>query len=163
MGRLFRSIRAKVVLVYILLLILVLQFAGAYSVRAIEQFYLENFRTTVRAQTDLLAAHVEPYLAAYAEKGVPADLGGNLPTLVSRFVSVIGSEVQVIDRNGTILAASFDTGNVVGKEKRVSRSVPCPSGHADGDGAERSPARVIACRWWRCPSNGGMPCWGPCG
>jgi len=116
MGRLFRSIRAKVVLVYILLLILVLQFAGAYSVRAIEQFYLENFRTTVRAQTDLLAAHVEPYLAAYAEKGVPADLGGNLPTLVSRFVSVIGSEVQVIDRNGTILAASFDTGNVVGKK-----------------------------------------------
>lgn len=116
MRRLVRSIRAKVVLLYILMLLLVLQFAGAYSVRAIEQYYLENFRTTVRAQTDLLAANVEPYLATHAGKGAPANLGADLQVLLNRFVTVSGSEVQVIDQNGTILAASFDAGNAVGQK-----------------------------------------------
>lgn len=116
MRRLLRSIRAKVVLLYILMLLLVLQFAGAYSVRAIEQYYLENFRTTVRAQTDLLAANVEPYLATHAGKGAPANLGADLQVLLNRFVTVSGSEVQVIDQNGTILAASFDAGNAVGQK-----------------------------------------------
>lgn len=116
MRRLVHSIRAKVVLLYILMLLLVLQFAGAYSVRAIEQYYLENFRTTVRAQTDLLAANVEPYLATHAGKGAPANLGADLQVLLNRFVTVSGSEVQVIDQNGTILAASFDAGNAVGQK-----------------------------------------------
>ncbi|HEY8449730.1 MAG TPA: ATP-binding protein [Bacillota bacterium] len=110
-----RSIQAKIVVIFFLLILVVMQFIGTYLLRALESYYLadEQSKRTVEAQ--LLAADVASILAAASASGDAAeappegavdDLADPVQQLLDEFNQGRYVHMMVLDREGTVIAAS---------------------------------------------------------
>ncbi|MDB5083687.1 MAG: hypothetical protein JWN30_573 [Bacilli bacterium] len=115
----FASIRWKLVLIYLLLILFAMQLIGMYFVQSLNEYFLTNFNSTLYSTSNLLATHVEPYLSSKdsAQDNNPQELQQFLNT----FAQMSGGGIYVLDKNGTILAASNDPLTI--GEKRNSTEI----------------------------------------
>ncbi|MDA5109465.1 cell wall metabolism sensor histidine kinase WalK [Brevibacillus thermoruber] len=107
--RLFTTVQWKVVVIYMLLILMAMQFIGAYFAREVESYYLNNFSETLNAQASLLATHLEGYLRPRDAKEQSADeVRQGIDNLINNLVKLNGANVQVIDSNGTVISTTED-------------------------------------------------------
>ncbi|UFJ40418.1 cell wall metabolism sensor histidine kinase WalK [Brevibacillus humidisoli] len=115
--RLFKTIQWKIVVMYILLILLAMQFIGAYFAREVETYYINNFSETLNAQATMLAVALEKHLDPSQEKKetTPQMIKSDIDNLIYNMVALNGAQVQVIDQNGTIVSTTESEQAIVGQ------------------------------------------------
>ncbi|MCY0875402.1 MAG: ATP-binding protein [Firmicutes bacterium] len=98
----FQSVRFKLMIVYILLILVAMQLFGAYFIQSINRYFIENYSRTI--------AHEAVFLSNFAS----ASLGsGNTSTIekqigqyIRPFSELASSSVYVLDKNGNVVGTS---------------------------------------------------------
>lgn len=109
----FRSIRRKLVLIYLLLILFAMQLIGVYFIRSVNSYFLGNFSTTVNNEARFLSAQLERYM----DKETTPDTIKDIDNLLASYASE--SEIYVLNKNGTILSTSVDRSYVGQKRLRT--------------------------------------------
>ncbi|MFC4766570.1 ATP-binding protein [Effusibacillus consociatus] len=110
----FRSIRGKLVLIYLLLILFAMQLIGVYFIRSVNSYFLGNFSTTVNTQARFISGQMERYM----EKEITPDTVKDIDNLIASFASA-ESEIYVLNKTGTILSTSVDRSYVGQKRLRT--------------------------------------------
>ncbi|HHY37475.1 MAG TPA: cell wall metabolism sensor histidine kinase WalK [Clostridia bacterium] len=119
------SVRGKLTLVYVLLILLAIQFVGFFLLQSLEEYYLAGFIKTLTSQGRVLAglleryplsearegsnAHSNPtvYSRALALKGEPPPgVSGEVEQLLQAFGRQSGFHIGVFDASGALIATS---------------------------------------------------------
>jgi len=109
MRRLFKTIQWKIVVIYMLLILLAMQFIGAYFAREVESYYINNFSEALNAQASLLASLLEGDLRSREAKEQSVEqMRLDIDNLINNLVKINGANVQVIDQTGTVLSTTED-------------------------------------------------------
>ena len=115
MRRLFNTIQWKMVVIYMLLILLAMQFIGAYFAREVESYYLNSFSETLNAQASLLASLLEADMRSLEGKEQSVEqMRQDIDNLINNLVKINGTNVQVIDQTGTVLSTTEDR-SIVGQ------------------------------------------------
>jgi two-component system sensor histidine kinase VicK len=122
MVRFFQSIRFKLIVIYILLIMIAIQLIGIYFVRELESNFLNNFSDTINRQADLLAFNLVRYLSEEQEQD-PAEPNEDIDYLVNNLFAIQDGEVQVIDQNGIVLSTSLNDNRWVIGQKNTQTEV----------------------------------------
>lgn len=104
-GRFFRTIQAKLIIIYVLLILIAMQLIGVYFVSTMKHSLTNNFADDLLATSELLAKYVGPTL----ESDETLDNEQTLEYLnkyVYTFVNMKGYEIQVLDSTGRVLTTS---------------------------------------------------------
>lgn len=114
-----RTIQWKVVVIYMLLILLAMQFIGAYFAREVESYYTNNFSETLNTQGTLLAANVERYFRAARDgKDQSQEDKAGIDNLVYSLVKT--GDVQIIDQNGKVISTNRNDKSIVGQRTTQS-------------------------------------------
>lgn len=108
-----RSIRGKLVLIYLLLILFAMQLIGVYFVRSINSYFLGNFSKTIDTQARFLSAQLQRYM----DKEITPETLKDIDNLVTSFASE--SEIYVLNKSGTIIAASANKATLGQKRLRT--------------------------------------------
>lgn len=108
-----RSIRGKLVLIYLLLILFAMQLIGVYFVRSINSYFLGNFSTTIDTQAGFLSAQLQRYM----DKEITPDTLKDIDNFVTSFASE--SEIYVLNKSGTIIATSGNKSTIGQKRFRT--------------------------------------------
>ncbi|OCT16422.1 PAS domain-containing sensor histidine kinase [Paenibacillus pectinilyticus] len=107
--RFFQSIQAKLIIIYVLLILIAMQLIGVYFYKTVETYFKNDFLASRNSQVTLLAGFVESYLTgdqdsknATEGKKTYADLN----EFVSNLFSINNAEIQIIDANGNVISTS---------------------------------------------------------
>jgi two-component system sensor histidine kinase VicK len=107
--RLFQSIQAKLIIIYVLLILIAMQLIGVYFVKTLESYFKNDFSDSANKQASLLAGFVAENLAsapdAKAGTGDGKKSNNDLNEVLNLF-ALSNSEVQIIDANGIVLTTS---------------------------------------------------------
>ncbi len=118
--KLFKTIQWKLVVMYMLLILMAMQFIGAYFAREVESYYTNNFNETLNAQASLLATHLGKYLSSSLdEKHNPDSLKTDIDNLIHNLVG-LKANVRVIDQNGSIISTTEDNQGIIGQKTSQS-------------------------------------------
>lgn len=109
----FHSIRAKLVVIYLLLILFAMQLVGVYFVRSINSYFLGNFSTTIDTQAKFLSAQLQRYM----EKEITPDTVKDIDSLITSFASE--SEIYVLNKSGIIISTSANKQTVGQKRLRT--------------------------------------------
>ncbi|BDG61820.1 HAMP domain-containing sensor histidine kinase [Caldinitratiruptor microaerophilus] len=100
MSRLFRSLQARLVLAYLLLVLVAMELTGVFLLGSLESYYLNSFRTTLSAQAQLLGgmaiAHLAPAGGVGPDRQAIANLVANWPAETGISVAILGSDGEVL-------------------------------------------------------------------
>ncbi|MGD8190529.1 cell wall metabolism sensor histidine kinase WalK [Brevibacillus ginsengisoli] len=119
-SKLFKTIQWKLVVIYMLLILIAMQFIGAYFAREVESYYTNNFNETLNAQASLLATHLGKYLSTpIDEKHDDASVKADIDNLVHNLVG-LKANVRIIDQNGTIISTNEDNKGIIGQKTAQS-------------------------------------------
>ncbi|NOU94733.1 cell wall metabolism sensor histidine kinase WalK [Paenibacillus sp. LMG 31456] len=107
--RFFQSIQSKLITIYVLLILIAMQFIGVYFIRTLESYFKTDFIDSHNKQAQLLAQFVEPYLSVNSEenKGETRKSYSDLNDVVNNLFAISNAEIQVIDANGLVLSTSM--------------------------------------------------------
>lgn len=109
MRRLFKTIQWKMVVIYMLLILLAMQFIGAYFAREVESYYLNNFSEALNGQASLLASLLEGDLRPRDGKEQSVEQNRqDIDNLINNLVKINGANVQVVDQTGTVVSTTED-------------------------------------------------------
>ncbi|MGI6128527.1 MAG: ATP-binding protein [bacterium] len=108
-----KSIQGKMVILYILLVLIAMEIIGVQLVRRLQNYYDNNFQTTLETQANLLAGFANRYFSGEQSETYLGDL-------VDDFRLQTGAEITVVDAGGMVLAASGDQRNQLGKRLQQS-------------------------------------------
>jgi two-component system, OmpR family, sensor histidine kinase VicK len=108
----WRSIRVKLVLVYLLLILFALQLVGAYFVRTLNASLLRGETTSIEHQAQLLATLVAPSVASSVNPGTQ-----DLSSLLSSFPQPLSGVVYILNDKGVVEATS--AGAALVGQKRI--------------------------------------------
>lgn len=110
--RFFQSIQAKLIIIYVLLILIAMQLIGVYFYKTVETYFKNDFLASRNSQVTLLAGFVGSYLTgdqdsknATEGKKTYADLN----EFVSNLFSINNAEIQIIDVNGNVISTSVPT------------------------------------------------------
>lgn len=108
--RFFQTIQARLIIIYVLLILIAMQLIGIYFIKTLESSFVSNFSVSLNKQADLLAKFVEPYLTA-TQEGKKDGQGGNrsyedLDAVVKNLNTISKAEIQIIDANGIVLTTT---------------------------------------------------------
>lgn len=113
MRRLFKTIQWKMVVIYMLLILLAMQFIGAYFAREVESYYINNFSEALNAQASLLASLLESDLRPRDGKEPSVEQNRqDIDNLINNLVKINGANVQVIDQTGTVVSTTEDKSTI---------------------------------------------------
>lgn len=113
MRRLFKTIQWKMVVIYMLLILLAMQFIGAYFAREVESYYINNFSEALNGQASLLASLLESDLRPKDGKEQnPEQYRQDIDNLINNLVKINGANVQVIDQTGTVVSTTEDKSRI---------------------------------------------------
>ncbi|WP_248929298.1 cell wall metabolism sensor histidine kinase WalK [Paenibacillus hamazuiensis] len=106
--RFFQSIQAKLIIIYVLLILIAMQLIGVYFIRTLESNLKNEFLDSRTKQAYLLAKYLEDYLRGIqegkaSEEKQPAT---DLNVVVNQLFAISKSEIQVIDANGIVLSTT---------------------------------------------------------
>ena len=114
----FRTIQAKLIVIYVLLILVAMQLIGVYFVRTLETSFDRNFTTSLNNQANLIAEYVKPILLnlrGAEAASQPQDWQDSLAEIVRNFNRFSGAEVQIIDENGFVLSSALNQ-TVIGQK-----------------------------------------------
>jgi two-component system, OmpR family, sensor histidine kinase VicK len=117
--RFFKTVQWKVVSIYLLLILIAMQVIGAYFIREVEKYYVNNFTATLNTQANLLAVNLERYLDIdidTQQDGSVDNRKADIDYLVNNLFALRGTEVQVIDRNGIVLSTTEEEKGIIGQK-----------------------------------------------
>jgi two-component system sensor histidine kinase VicK len=108
--RFFQSIQAKLIIIYVLLILIAMQLIGVYFYRTLESYFKSDFLNSRETEATLLTSFVEDHLLGIAnqegknqeEKNTYTDLNN----IVSNLFAISNAEIQIIDANGMIIITS---------------------------------------------------------
>lgn len=109
----FRSIRGKLVLIYLLLILFAMQLIGVYFIQSVNTYFLGNFSTTFNTQARFLSTQLERYM----DKEITPDAIKDIDNLVTSFASE--AEIYVLNKSGVIISTSASHSYVGQKRLRT--------------------------------------------
>jgi two-component system, OmpR family, sensor histidine kinase VicK len=115
----FKTVQWKVVVIYILLILVAMQVIGAYFIREVENYYVNNFTETLNTQSNLLAVNLQRYLDVDVEnqqESAQESRQQDIRYLVSNLLALKNTDVQVIDRNGVVLTTTEEEKAIIGQK-----------------------------------------------
>ncbi|CAG7643223.1 Sensor histidine kinase WalK [Paenibacillus solanacearum] len=123
--RFFQSIQAKVIIIYVLLILIAMQLIGVYFIRTLESSLKKDFIDNRNKQAQLLAQYAETYLIETQEtKGSETKKSyADLNQFVNSLFVISKAEIQVIDANGLVLTTSLDQNRSVINSKNTQTEV----------------------------------------
>ncbi|MCD1261831.1 cell wall metabolism sensor histidine kinase WalK [Paenibacillus athensensis] len=108
--RFFQSIQAKLIMIYVLLILIAMQLIGVYFYRTLESYFKNDFLDSRNKQVTLLAGFVESYLLGNPDPSGKAGEGKktytDLNDIVNNLFSISNAEIQIIDANGIVISTS---------------------------------------------------------
>ncbi len=106
-----KSIQYKLILIYILLLLFAFEILGVFLINALESYYVEEFRHSIKSQSQLLSNFIARHL--YEDPDIPT-----INQLVREFSQPLtNTEIYVISNGGIVLSTSR------GKEKYINTRI----------------------------------------
>jgi two-component system sensor histidine kinase VicK len=124
--RFFQSIQAKLIIIYVLMILIAMQLMGVYFTRTLESYFKTEFINSHNTQAQLLAQYVEPYLSVNNEETKSGDTrktNADLNDVVNNLFAISNAEIQVIDANGIVLSTSMASHQTVVNQKNVQTEV----------------------------------------
>lgn len=113
MRRLFITIQWKMVVIYMLLILMAMQFIGAYFAREVENYFVTNFSEALNGQASLLASLLESDLRPRDGKDQSTEqIRQDIDNLINNLVKINGANVQVIDQTGTVVSTTEDKSTI---------------------------------------------------
>ncbi|MFT8871629.1 MAG: cell wall metabolism sensor histidine kinase WalK [Sporolactobacillus sp.] len=114
----FKSIQFKIVLVYTLLILLAMQLIGVVFADRLKTMQLNSFETALVNQSKLIAVNLsEAIRIAKEDGGQDADIAKQVRTQVSEINDTSIRQIEIVDQNNVILAASgVSHGSLIGKK-----------------------------------------------
>ncbi|MEW9671690.1 cell wall metabolism sensor histidine kinase WalK [Ammoniphilus sp. 3BR4] len=115
----FKSVQWKVVVIYLLLILVAMQVIGAYFIREVENYYINNFTETLNTQSNLLAVNLQRYLDIEMENqqdDLEESRTSDINYLVNNLLALRDTDVQVIDRNGVVLTTTEEDKVIIGQK-----------------------------------------------
>ncbi|RNB79952.1 cell wall metabolism sensor histidine kinase WalK [Brevibacillus nitrificans] len=113
MRRLFKTVQWKMVVIYMLLILLAMQFIGAYFAREVESYYINTFSESLNGQASLLASLLEADLRPTEGKEQNQEqYRQDIDNLINNLVKINGANVQVIDQTGTVVSTTEDKSTI---------------------------------------------------
>lgn len=109
----------KLVTLFTLLILLSMQFIGAYFIQNIKSYYLQNFSNSLNSQAQFLTYYLVPYLKPEAGYAKNEERLTDIKNLVRDLTRMSGSQIQVIGADGTVLAATSDNIANVGRKNNL--------------------------------------------
>ncbi|WP_110930620.1 cell wall metabolism sensor histidine kinase WalK [Paenibacillus bouchesdurhonensis] len=100
----FRTIQAKLIIIYVLLILIAMQLIGVYFVSAMKTSLTSNFTKELQERAALLSVLAAQNLGVTGESA-DASLD-NLSVLVNNLFNINGAEIQVLDASGRVLTTS---------------------------------------------------------
>jgi two-component system sensor histidine kinase VicK len=123
--RFFRTIQVKLVIIYLLLILVAMQLIGVYFISTVKASLTDNFTTNMREQADILSKLAAPNLSVKPTSDSEANTESteNLSLVVRNLFSISGTEVQVLDGNGRVVATSLQVPESYIGKKNTSLAV----------------------------------------
>lgn len=123
----FRTVQAKLIIVYVLLILIAMQLIGVYFVSAMKNSLTSNFTSDLQERAELLSVLAAQNLGNTGETGSGEESLDNLRSLVNNLFNINGAEIQVLDASGKVLTTSKPShANYVGRKNTqtvVSRAL----------------------------------------
>jgi two-component system sensor histidine kinase VicK len=104
---LFRTVQAKLIIVYMLLILIAMQLIGVYFVSAMKNSLTSNFTNDLQEQAELLSVMAAEKLVGDVEIG--KNSVESLGVIVNNLFNLSGVEIQVLDASGKVLITSLST------------------------------------------------------
>lgn len=106
--RFFRTIQAKLIIIYVLLILIAMQLIGVYFVSVMKNSLTSNFTIDLKEKSRMLSRVSVKYLEAKPEEGTSENglTVDNLSNLIQQLLSIDG-EIQVLDASGKVLTTSL--------------------------------------------------------
>ncbi len=103
-----KSLRARVVIMFLLLILLAMQLISWYVERSLEAYYLGNHAKNIQRQARLMASFVERYL----DEDAPIEY---ISSYIRDYGRESGLDLLLLDRDAQVIAASAEMDNLVGR------------------------------------------------
>lgn len=132
--RFFKSIQARLIIIYVLLILIAMQLIGVYFIRTLETYFKTDFIDNRTKQAQLLAQYAETYLLESQDNksGETKKSYADLNDFVNNLFAISKAEIQVIDANGVVLTSSLATNqSVVGSKNTQTEVVKALQGIKD--------------------------------
>ncbi|GGH30104.1 cell wall metabolism sensor histidine kinase WalK [Paenibacillus segetis] len=100
----FRTIQAKLIIIYVLLILIAMQLIGVYFVSAMKTSLTNNFTKELQERAELLSVLAAQNLGVTGEAA--EESLDNLRVLVNNLFNINGAEIQVLDAGGKVLTTS---------------------------------------------------------
>lgn len=102
----FRTIQAKLIIIYVLLILIAMQLIGVYFVSAMKNSLTSNFTQELKARAELLSVLAAQNLGTAGTAETRGERLDNLGVLVENLFNQPGAEIQVLDSSGKVLKTS---------------------------------------------------------
>lgn len=118
------SIEWKLVMIFLLLIVIAMQFVGVYFIRQLEEFYLDVLKKDLQRQVTLLYEPtknvlIDPQLGDEERKKRLSTLLNELVFLKMRDKTTPTVQINIIDNNGFILNSTLKNEQQVNSKKRI--------------------------------------------
>lgn len=105
----FRTIQAKLIIMVLLLILIALQLIGVYFISTMKSSLINSFTQNLNRQAQLLMALADSAISQQDKSGnVEESTSAELNQLVGNLFSNSGTETQVLDSSGRVLAISLE-------------------------------------------------------
>ncbi len=114
-----KSMQWKIVLVYTLLILFAMQFFGAYLLQGIEEYYLNDFSSSLESQGELLASFLRRHIMDEQAEMYIHDLVGG-------FGHQEGTDIMVLDSYGRVISSNSEDPDMLGQRiihREVTRAL----------------------------------------
>ncbi|TVX89789.1 cell wall metabolism sensor histidine kinase WalK [Paenibacillus agilis] len=125
-SRFFRTIQAKLIIIYVLLILIAMQLIGVYFISTMKDLFTTNFTDDLNKTASIVQLLAAPKLEE--NEGTPDQkLRDELNNILQTLFTMNGVEIQVLDDTGRVLATSVQANrSYIGRkntETVVSRSL----------------------------------------
>ncbi|MCR8642978.1 cell wall metabolism sensor histidine kinase WalK [Paenibacillus sp. N1-5-1-14] len=102
--RFFRSIQAKIIIIYVTLILIAMQLIGVYFNNTLENYFKSELIDTNKKQAILLGQFVERTMVSDPQD--PKKLYSDLSEVVSSLFVLSNTEIEIIDERGVVISAT---------------------------------------------------------
>lgn len=122
--RFFRTIQVKLVIIYLLLILVAMQLIGVYFISTVKASLTDNFTNNLKEQADILSKLSARNLSIKpnSDSDTNSENMEYLGLVVRNLFSISGTEVQVLDGNGRVVATSLEASDVGKKNTSLAVS-----------------------------------------
>ncbi len=113
--RRFQSVRFKLMVVYLLLILFAMQLIGGYFIQSLNRYFVDNYSKSISREAQVLASVVSTPLSRQSLQQ------GQIRQVIQPFSELANSSVYILDKDGNVVATSANP-FLVG-QKRVDPEV----------------------------------------